>query len=188
MTENIFQKQSLRTEYKAIRNRVKNKDEKSEIVFKKLCEDEDFLNAKTVAFFKSFGTEIDTSEMIKNSILLGKNILLPKVNGREMEFYKYTTDTPLEKSRFGVEEPIGNETALVSADGIDLVIVPGLCFDKCKNRLGYGGGFYDKLLGKNDIKNIAVCFDEQIADDFVLPVDENDVKVKKIITDKRIIK
>ena len=76
-----------------------------------------------------------------------------------------------------------NEENYIESKKIDLIIVPGLCFDKENNRLGYGKGYYDRILRENDAKSIAICFKEQILEDEILPTIDSDVKVKKIITD-----
>ena len=68
---------------------------------------------------------------------------------------------------------------------IDLVIVPGVCFDKEKNRIGFGKGYYDRFLQNANINTIGICFEEQIVENRI-PITEYDVKIKKIITDKKI--
>lgn len=183
----ISYKNVLRESYKKTRDSVEGKKEKSLAVCKALCEDPDYQKAQAVAMFKSFGTEIDTSYFISAAVESGKTVLLPRVCGADMMFYKYLPGDTLEPSRFGIEEPLENDRRFVSVNDIDLIIVPGLCFDKGKNRLGYGGGFYDRVLS-GGAKNIAVCFDEQVLENGVLPVCPTDVKVQKIITDKRTIK
>lgn len=105
-----------------------------------------------------------------------------------MKFYGYYKNMPFETSRFGVQEPPDERDNIIPAEKIDIVIVPGLCFDKFRNRLGYGGGFYDRFLIKTKAVKLAVCFDEQIIESGSLPVNENDVKADAIITDKRIIR
>ena len=95
---------------------------------------------------------------------------------------------PFEKSRFGVQEPFDETENIIFPEKIDLVIVPGLCFDKSKNRLGYGGGFYDRFLIKTKAVKIAICFDEQIIENGSLPVNKYDIKTDVIITDKRIFR
>ena len=64
---------------------------------------------------------------------------------------------------------------------IDLIIVPGICFDKANNRLGFGKGYYDKYLANKNIKKFGICFKEQLLDD--IPTDNNDIKMDLIITD-----
>lgn len=177
----------MRKKYSEIRKNVENKSDKSTEIFNTLIQDESYKNSASVAFFVSIASEVDTSQMINHALLSGKKVLLPRVCGSNLNFYRYSNDLRLEKSRFGVPEPPDDKSIVYPAEKIDLVIVPGLCFDEAKNRLGYGGGFYDRFLNSHKTGSIAVCFDEQIAQRGVLPVCETDVKVNKIITDKRII-
>ena len=141
-----------------------------------------------IALFKSFGSEVDTTELIEYSIIKGKIVALPKVVNNELKFYKieHLKDT-LIKSKLGVEEPIANEINYIVKDNINLVIVPGLCFNKVGDRLGYGKGYYDRFLTNTNFKTIAICFEEQILEKEILPVTYNDVKVQQVITDKEII-
>ena len=76
----------------------------------------------------------------------------------------------------------------VSPEDIDLVIVPGIAFDRSGERIGYGMGFYDRFLKKirKDTSSIGLAYEFQIVDD--IPSEETDVKVNKIITEKRVIK
>ena len=74
---------------------------------------------------------------------------------------------------------------MVRLDELDVIIVPGAAFDARGNRLGYGAGFYDKLLSAFKKLTIAVAFEEQIVPK--VPADPHDVPVQKIVTEKRII-
>ena len=182
-----IKKEKLRKEYKSIRSNVNNKIEKSRDITNKLVRNENFEKAKVLAIYKSFGTEVDTAELINYSINIGKTVVLPKVEGDELKFYKVNSiNENFIKSSFGVEEPLGNESNFVDKTCIDLVIVPGLCFDREKNRLGFGRGYYDRYLKNEDLKTIGICFDEQILEKEILPITEDDVKLDEIITDKRI--
>ena len=178
------EKRKLRKEYKSIRSRLENKKEKSNEIFNKIIKTEEFKNAKIIAMYKSINSEVDTKEIIKYSLNIGKTICLPKVEENELKFYKINSICEkLEKSKFGIEEPKVEKENLIDNNLIDLVIVPGICFDTEKNRLGFGKGYYDRFLKQKDFKTIGICFDEQIA--VKIPTDEYDVKVKQIITDKR---
>jgi len=184
MNEIIAQKQELREKYKLIRNNIIDKANKSKIITNKVIEDINFKNANVIALFKSFSSEVDTTELIELSIENRKIVLLPKVVKNELKFYKIASlNDTLIKNKFGVEEPVGNEINYREKQEIDLVIVPGLCFDKENNRLGYGKGYYDKFLKNTNAKSIAICFKEQILKDSLLPIIDKDIKVQKIITD-----
>ena len=183
----IEQKQKLRKEYIRLRKQIKNKEEKSKIIFNKLIVEDEFINSNIVALYNSLDSEVNTNELIKYCLESGKIVLLPRVVDNYLKFYKVNKNDVFVKSSFGVLEPIDNIDNLVLDDNIDLVIVPGICFDLKRNRLGFGKGFYDRVLSNSNLKNIAICFDEQVLNNGILPVNNHDVKVKKIITDKRII-
>ena len=183
----VKEKQKLRQEYIKLRKQLENKKEKSKIIFNKLINDDDFINSNVIALYNSLDSEVDTNELIKYSLGIGKTVVLPKVSSNNLKFYKIKENEIFKKSSFGVLEPIDNINNLVLESSIDLVIVPGLCFDLNKNRLGFGKGFYDRFLINSNIKNIAICFDEQLLINGNLPINHQDIKVQKIITDKRIV-
>lgn len=173
-------KSELRKEYKKIREEINNRLEKSSIITNKVLEDSNYKKAKRVGIYNSFGSEVDTKELIRIS-LLDKEVGIPVVIGKEMIFSKIDEDTEYTYSDFGILEP----NNIVQFNNIDLLIIPGICFDKEKNRLGFGGGYYDKYLNNHNTETIAICFEEQISNKLI-PTEEHDVKVKKIITDKSI--
>ena len=180
-------KELIRKEYIKIRNNIENKEIKSDIIFNKIIILEEYRSSKVIAIYKNLDSEVDTTEIINYSFKKEKIVALPRVIDNELKFYKINSlEDKLEKSKFGVEEPIDNKDNLIDIRNIDLVIVPGLCFDKNKNRLGFGKGYYDRLLGNIKSHIIAICFEEQIMKKDNLPITNNDVKVQKIITDKNI--
>lgn len=149
----------------------------------------EFTDAKTIFFYASFRSEVDTMEMIKISLSHGKQAVLPKVDkeNKKLKLYEVKGMNELAKGYMGILEPSVLEERLTGLDDIDLIIIPGAAFDVSGNRLGYGAGFYDRLLAgiKNKIPIIAPAYEEQIVDD--VPSEPHDVKVSKIVTDKRVI-
>lgn len=174
-------KQELRKEYIFIRNNIKNKDEKSAIIMKKIIEEEVYKKANVIALYKSLSSEVDTSKLIEYSFMQGKTVVLPKVVSNDLEFYKISSKEQLIRSEFGVEEPQGNKESLVLKEDIDLVIVPGVCFDKTGNRIGFGKGYYDRFLANTNMETIGICFEEQLVEKIL--EDKFDIKIKKVITD-----
>lgn len=184
MIEIENEKKKVRKEYTLVRSKIENKKEKSNLIFSKIIETKSFKESKIIAMYKNINSEVNTAELIKYSINIGKTVVLPKVEENELRFYKINSiDEKLFKSKFGIEEPSGIKENLVDNKFIDLVIVPGICFDTEKNRLGFGKGYYDRFLKQKDFKTIGICFDEQITKK--VPTNDNDMKVKEIITEKR---
>lgn len=135
-------------------------------------------------FFASFRSEVDTIPMIRRALGDGKRVILPKVNGDKLELFEIRNfDSDVSPGAWGISEPCGS--APVKLDELDVIIVPGAAFDEQGNRLGYGAGFYDKLLSAFTKPTVALAFEEQIVSK--VPADPHDVPVRKIVTEKRII-
>ncbi len=170
-------KQELRKELLLKRKNILNKKELSTIIVNKVMNLDIYKEARVIALYHSLNDEVDTTYLINNS--KGKRVLLPKVIGDEMIFIMINKDTKYYKSNFGVLEPIGD----IYTGKIDLIIVPGLAFDKDLNRLGFGRGYYDKYLMNKDIYKIGICFDEQIVDE--VPHNALDIKMDMVITKEK---
>ena len=136
---------------------------------------------KVVAVYKSMKDEVDTSFLI-NKLLKEKIVLLPKVIDDKMDFIIIDKNTKYIKSKLGILEPIGE----IYGGPIDLIIVPGVSFDKKLNRLGFGKGYYDKYLNNKNIYKIGLSFSEQIKE--IIPCDKHDIKMDMIITENKIYK
>ena len=177
----------LRKKYLNIRTNIKNREDLSNIIMNKVINDSWYKSANVIAFYNSFGSEVNTKAMIEYSLNNGKTVALPKVFNNELEFYQINSlNDKFIKSSLGVEEPLPLKDNYVDSNNIDLFIVPGVCFDKANNRLGYGKGFYDRLLKNTKAKVIAICFEDQVLKSDKISVDDYDIKIPKIITDKNI--
>ena len=121
-----------------------------------------------------------SKELIEYSLNNNKIVVLPRVYKSTLRFYQISHEESYELSSFNIAEPEENISKLISKDKIDLIIVPGICFDLNGNRIGYGKGFYDSYL-TDEMNTIGICFKEQITD--TIPSDNHDKKMKKVITD-----
>jgi 5,10-methenyltetrahydrofolate synthetase len=178
---------------KTLRNRIQYKrnrlglskiSKKSKKITSIFLESIEYKKAKNILIYYPFRSEVDTTSIIKEAIEDGKKVILPKVSGKSLRLYKITDPAlELEKGAFGIMEPVEALCLPVGPEQIDLAVVPGVCFDKKMNRIGYGGGFYDRLIEliPENTKKIALCFELQILPG--LPVSEHDKKVDKIITE-----
>ena len=135
-------------------------------------------------FFASFRSEVETIPMIRRALREGKRVILPKVKGKELELFRImNVDRDVSPGAWEIPEPAESVPAVI--DDIDIIVVPGVAFDARGNRLGYGAGFYDKLLAAFAKPTIALAFEMQIVPQ--VPADLHDIPIKKIVTEKRII-
>ena len=140
---------------------------KSKIIQDKLFLTSEFKSAKTILFYASFNGEVETFSMMKQARKLGKKIVLPKIIKDQKKMTLSLTEDlkkGLVSGPYGIKEP--DDYALRSLDPteIDLVIVPGVAFDRKNNRLGRGAGYYDRFLVNfpSHIPIFGLAFDFQI--------------------------
>ncbi len=158
----------------------------SKIIAGKFFNTDYYIDANNILIYYPFRSEVDTTIVIKKALKDNKNIILPRISGQRLElFYVNDPKKQLKKGSYGIMEPNAALCRKAEITGIDLAVVPGIGFDKNLNRLGYCGGFYDKLLPHipKGVKKIALCFDIQVID--MIPVSKNDIKVDLLITDTR---
>lgn len=136
-------------------------EEKSLRLGELFFETEQYRNAKTIYGYLPYNQEVRTAFMLERAIADGKKVAVPKVYGEEMRFI-YMTDLSLVSCGYAnIPEPIADGP--VADDPTALVLMPGLAFDPEGNRMGYGGGFYDKFLAKEpNHPTVALCYDFQI--------------------------
>jgi len=185
----LEQKHDLRKLIQDKRNNipVKERIDKSIKAAEKFFLTKDYKEASNILLYFPFRSEIDTTIIIKKALLDHKKIILPRVCHEKLDLYFIEDyENPLKKSSYGIMEPVPELCKPAKISDIDLAIVPGVCFDKHFNRLGYGGGFYDKLLPllNNNVKIIALCFEMQLLPE--VPTSDYDIKVNEIITESNI--
>ena len=106
-------------------------------------------NAQHIALYLSFDGEISTEKLIKTLWAQGKQVYLPVLhpfNPNHLLFLRYLPDTPMLKNKFGIWEPKLNVQSVLPLEELDILFTPLVAFDKQGNRLGMGGGFYDRTL------------------------------------------
>lgn len=186
MDKKVMRKEMLENRSKLTKKEIR---EKSNKIKEKLMGLEKFKEAQVIFSFISFGDEVDTHEIIKESLKLGKRVGVPVTipEGRKLlvsELYDF--DKELELGYYDILAPKEEYIREIHPKEIDVVLVPGVVFTPAGYRIGYGGGYYDRFFSKNkDIYKIGLCFDMQIADE--IPIDLYDIPVDIIITEDRII-
>lgn len=140
--------------------------------------------AKTIALTMSRGKEIPTMPLIEKAWEEGKTVCIPTCfpKIKEMVFYEYTPETKMKSSYFGLLEPDPLESTAVHKEAIDLIIVPGVCFDQRGYRIGFGGGYYDRYLADYHGVTIALCLSLQQTRH--IPAETHDIPVSMIVSEK----
>lgn len=159
--------------------------ELSRAICHRVCGTEEYTRAGSVCLYMPINNEVDVTYMMDAADRDGKRIWLPRVKDGRMEFCSYEKGKPLVAGAFGIPEPDSQKR--LEADGNTLVIMPGAVFSEKRDRIGYGGGYYDVFLHDNpQCMTVAVCYDFQILTE--LPAEEHDIKPDVIVSSRRILR
>lgn len=139
-----------------------------------------FRRAERILAYADYNHEVMTRFIIEEAWKTGKEVAVPKVDGKNMIFYRLTDFSQLEPGYYGIPEPARGE--IVEWEEA-LMIMPGVAFDRENHRVGYGGGFYDRFLEKHtSVGRVAVAFDFQILPE--VPIEPTDIFPQIIVTEK----
>lgn len=144
---------------------------------------EDFKSAQTICLYHALPDEINTHEVIEKYYEC-KNIILPVVVGDDLLLKPYKGIEHTTSGPFGIIEP-AQYIEPISPEAIDLIIIPGMAFDRTGNRLGRGRGFYDRLLKTVKAPRIGICFDFQLFEN--IPTEPFDMRMNKIVTNTEVV-
>lgn len=184
--KNSYSKKDLRQKIQKLRDTLpaNARKEKSKIIAEKFTSTVEYCQSKKILLYYPFRSEIDTTIIIRKAIEDNKKVALPKVENNKLDIFLVSDiSKQLERGSYNIMEPIKSFCKKAKFREIDLAVVPGVGFDRKFNRLGYGGGFYDRLLPslRQNVKIIALCFDVQMVPS--IPTSEHDIKVDAIITE-----
>jgi 5-formyltetrahydrofolate cyclo-ligase len=179
----MINKEKLRILYRSIRNSFNSKekvllDQKITAFF---VNSELYKNSKIIFVYVSAKGEVDTLNLIKIALSDGKKVAVPYCCEQKMKFYFIKSLDELSEGSFGIPEPIPDESNIAASFDNAVCIVPGLSFDCYGNRLGYGGGYYDRFLSKNNMTTIGFCYERCLC--HKLPSEEYDIKTNYILTE-----
>jgi 5-formyltetrahydrofolate cyclo-ligase len=182
----LKEKQAIRQAIQEIRDLIPLEERKikTQEIAERFYSLKEYCDAKKVLLYYPFRSEIDTTVIITRAITDGKRVILPRVSGKVLElFYVEDIKKNLKPGTYGIMEPDRDSCFRAGYSEPDIAVIPGVGFDRHKNRLGYGGGFYDRLIPKlsNNIQKIALCFQVQIID--CLPSFAHDIRVDKVISE-----
>lgn len=179
-------KQNIEEEKGRIRKKIRavkqnysfeQKKELSLPILKSLEQLPEFIQAKTVMLYWSMKDEVYTHDFVckwANE----KIVILPSVKGETLDLKIFEGEDHLvEGEHYGIPEPEG--PVFMKEDEIDLILIPGIAFDREKNRMGRGKAYYDRLLQSLSSFKLGICFDFQVLDH--VPIDEHDIKMDEIV-------
>ncbi len=150
-------------------------------IFRKLITHELYNDSDLILIYVSSGSEIDTRDIISYTFKNNKRVAVPHCADGIMSFYEIHSTDELVRIQFGIPTVDVTGRIPVNLTEKTLCIVPALSIDSNGNRLGYGGGYYDKFLGKNNIEHICLIRKDFISE--IIPSEEFDFVIKNYITD-----
>ena len=149
-----------------------------------------FKSAKNILIFSSFRSEINTANIIDEIFRTGKSLYMPLCMKKTNEIVccLVSSLSDLESSSYGILEPRKDALFIGDCRDLDLIIVPGAAFDMRGHRIGYGAGYYDRLLNRPGMKakTLGFCYDLQIVSQ--VPNSPHDVSLDYIATEKGVFK
>lgn len=185
-------KSEARKKILGIRNNLKLEEveQKSKIIMDKITSLDEYKDSKVVFIYMSFKNEVKTYDLIERMLIENKRVVIPYTDTKNTviipsEIKSLKDDLVL--NPFGYYEPVLEKAKQVEIEELDLIIAPGVVFDDSLNRVGFGKGYYDRILSKKrkDTRVIAVAFEFQVLDE--VPTEPHDIKMDMIITEERII-
>jgi 5-formyltetrahydrofolate cyclo-ligase len=192
-------KKILRKEFLARRSELslEEREEKSTKIADLVIALEAFEKSDKVLLYAPIRGEVETEKIYRSARLLSKDVYYPRVQGKEMEFYLVNETTEYEMSRYGIKEPKPESTIAYEPKVSDrvFVVIPGAAFDREGNRIGYGGGYYDKYLHwlkgrlpSEQICKVAVAYECQMVETGNIEKELYDVQMDYILTEVEEIK
>jgi len=166
-------------------------------IAKRIFQMPEYRTARTVLGYMNFGAEFESEIWIRQALKDGKQLLLPKVNRatKELDVYRVTElQDDLAPGPWNIREPVPDRCAKVQAlNEVDFILIPGVAFKRDGARLGYGGGYYDRLLARLDEKSeiahsvalVAGAYSMQLVE--AIPQDATDRKVQWLVTETETI-
>lgn len=184
-------KDVLRKQAHADRNAQENKDDLSRRIVGAFMSLPEYAEAETVMFYIDVRSEVRTRHDLEFALQSGKTIVIPWCNAEgELELFRLDSMDELEVGMYKILEPRTELRSLpekqVNVESLDLIMVPGVGFDRRGGRMGHGKGYYDKLLqhARKNAPLVALAFECQVFDE--IPVADHDIFMDKLITEDHV--
>ncbi len=184
------QKTAIRKQAHENRKNQLDKDEISQRIVDRFLALPEYATAKTVMFYVDVRDEVRTRQALPEALLSGKRIVVPYCLDGELELFHLESMDELELGMYRILEPRVELRTIkekhFQPEDLDLVMVPGVAFDRNGGRTGHGKGYYDKLLqhARKDAPLVALSFECQLFDE--IPTGEHDIFMDKIVTEDNV--
>lgn len=172
-------KQALREEMKKKRRAFEDKENASKKACRNIISMEEYKRSSCVLVYMSCFGEVETNDIIKDLKARGKDIVVPITDVKTNTLRLSYLEGEMEKGAYGIPEPKNEKEA--SFLEVDFIIVPGICFDKEGNRIGFGKGYYDRLLKDTKAFKAGLCYDFQITEK--IDTEPYDIKMDAVVTE-----
>lgn len=177
----MYTKEELRKVIRGYRMALTSEDAalRSISILNKLFETEQYQTARCIYCYIDFSNEVKTMPLVKKALKDGKRVAAPRIDGKEMEFYYIQGYSDLKESPMGILEPAD---CPVAQETDALMVMPGVAFDRENHRIGYGGGYYDRYLQReNSHYKIALAYHFQVFEQ--IPYEVHDICPDRIISE-----
>lgn len=153
----------------------------SRAIVKRILQSDFFATAERIGLYHALPDEPDLSVLLRQ-FSDKKQLFIPRVEGDDIAFYAYTQESDLTQAgAYGIAEPTADASTAVAPASLDLLLVPGVAFDRQGNRMGRGKGYYDRFLPATQARLIGITFGYRLLDE--LPTDQWDLPMNGVITD-----
>ncbi|NPB08992.1 MAG: 5-formyltetrahydrofolate cyclo-ligase [Thermodesulfobacteria bacterium] len=185
----MTKKEALRRKILSLRKALDSRKRKelSRRIADYLIKSPHYRNAQKILLYASFGSEVETDELLAKALEDGKEVYLPRtlVDEKRLSLHRVFGPDELRPGAYGIPEPPPENPTIDPAE-LDLIVTPGVAFDPRGGRLGYGGGYYDRLFTQaTKAKRVALAFSCQLVDE--LPLEPHDVRVHAVVTEKGLL-
>ena len=183
-------KKAIREQAHANRKALENKDELSRLICDKFVAQDEYAAARTVLFYIDVRTEVRTRQHLPAALADGKRVLVPFCVDGDLVLFDLRSMDELSVGMYKILEPRedlrSDPARLVDVSEVDLIMVPGVAFDRRGARSGHGFGYYDKMLehARRDTPLVALAFECQLFPE--IPTQPHDIFMDKIITEQAV--
>lgn len=187
-----IQKAQLRMSARTLRDGMsqEERDTASAAICKNIFASECFAHCDTVLCYAPIGSEADILSVAKAALASSKTVGFPICRDEQMDFYAVSALTELcRKDRWGIRIPAADESCRITPNEKTLMLMPGLLFDRCGNRIGYGKGYYDRYLHRalRSPITVGVTYAALLSSD-AIPAEEQDIPAMYLVTEKELIR